>query len=834
MLSRKIENGIDYTKDKIKGPGKNIDIYSEQGYDQYLRRDTSRFANSNLENKRIPVESIINFNDQVNNVPEGENLYFTTERSQDATIDLLTDSEDIDFVYSEPDNQLKANLTETGATAGEYDFAKVTIDDKGRVTAIEANILSASAIVAVSDTTSIDLTNTAGTLTADVIPGGIAHNDLASKQGGTAGEYYHLTSAQNTLVGGITASAAELNILDGATLSTTELNYVDGVTSAIQTQLDNKQPLDATLTALAAYNTNGLLTQTAADTFTGRTITGTTDQITVSNGDGVSGNPTLSLPADVIIPTVITTPNTGLHILDTDASHDLIIKPGSNLTADKTFTLTTGDNDRTLNISAANVTFTSYGASLVAAANDVAAQILLSLVPGSNVQAWDAALDDFAGLTQAADKLPYFDSATTMATTDLTAFGRSLIDDVDAATARTTLGLVAGGAGDIWVEKAGDTMTGTLTVDINADNSAINIVQNATQTTHPIQLRNSADSAYTSAIDANGRFRSVASTSSGIAWMDGTLASTTYLTLNHTSTSGTLTNGTGDFNLNGASGQTVYINSTGIDINTIIRSADDDNMLNIDGGLNAIGIGDSPASAKRVTMSQSWSTTGNPTTLIVNGTQTAAAATTLKGATFNVFMTHTSGSLSGANVTEFNWTASGNGGTTSTVEGLNFIGTVGTGATVTTANYIHLYAPNVTGTLGTLNALKIDAGNVIFNDGAGNYDFRVEGQTNVNLLFVDASADTVQINSATTADSAKFYVDGKISTSGELEVNGDLNHDGSNIGFFGVAPAARASAYTVTNGSTDRAYDANATSIDELADVLGTLITDLKSYGLLQ
>lgn len=43
--------------------------------------------------------------------------------------------------------------------------------------------------------------------------------------------------------------------------------------------------------------------------------------------------------------------NTGLHILDTNASHDLIIKPGSNLTADRTFTLTTGDSDRTLTLS---------------------------------------------------------------------------------------------------------------------------------------------------------------------------------------------------------------------------------------------------------------------------------------------------------------------------------------------------------------------------------------------------------------------------------------------------------------------------------------------------
>ena len=37
------------------------------------------------------------------------------------------------------------------------------------------------------------------------------------------------------------------------------------------------------------------------------------------------------------------------------------------------------------------------------------------------------------------------------------------LSDLDnAATARTNLGLVAGGAGDIWVEKAGDTMTGVL------------------------------------------------------------------------------------------------------------------------------------------------------------------------------------------------------------------------------------------------------------------------------------------------------------------------------------------------------------------------------------
>lgn len=41
-------------------------------------------------------------------------------------------------------------------------------------------------------------------------------------------------------------------------------------------------------------------TQTALDgKFTQRTITGTTNQVTVTNGDGVSGNPTLSLPQNI-------------------------------------------------------------------------------------------------------------------------------------------------------------------------------------------------------------------------------------------------------------------------------------------------------------------------------------------------------------------------------------------------------------------------------------------------------------------------------------------------------------------------------------------------------
>lgn len=46
----------------------------------------------------------------------------------------------------------------------------------------------------------------------------------------------------------------------------------------------------------------------------------------------------------------LTFPLAGLHILDTNASHDLILSPGSNITADRTLTITTGDANRALTL----------------------------------------------------------------------------------------------------------------------------------------------------------------------------------------------------------------------------------------------------------------------------------------------------------------------------------------------------------------------------------------------------------------------------------------------------------------------------------------------------
>jgi hypothetical protein len=80
-------------------------------------------------------------------------------------------------------------------------------------------------------------------------------------------------------------------------------------------------------------------------------------------------------------------------------------------------------------------------------------------------------------------------------------------------------------------------------------------------------------------------------------------------------------------------------------------------------------------------------------------------------------------------------------------------------------------------------------GAVVINEAGADKDFRVEGDTDANLITADASADAVGIGTATPGS--------------KLEVKGTLRLSGSSSGYVGLAPASAAGSTTYTLPSAD-------------------------------
>lgn len=122
--------------------------------------------------------------------------------------------------------------------------------------------------------------------------------------------------------------------------------------------------------------------------------------LTLTTGDAartitLSGNPTLSdwfdqsvkTSAAVVFADVTVSNAGGLHILDSDESHDLIITTSSDLTADRTLTLVPGDAARTLTINASGTIYVTGGTDVALADGGTGASLA---DPGADrVMFWD-------------------------------------------------------------------------------------------------------------------------------------------------------------------------------------------------------------------------------------------------------------------------------------------------------------------------------------------------------------------------------------------------------------------------------------------------------------
>lgn len=110
---------------------------------------------------------------------------------------------------------------------------------------------------------------------------------------------------------------------------------------------------------------------------------------------------------------------------------------------------------------------------------------LLSTAIGVTVQAYNAKLGGIASLSVAADKISYFTGSSASATTDLTAFARTILAGADAAAVRAVLGsspleilqnsksaaytTVLADSGKHLLHPAADTTARTFTIDSNAN-----------------------------------------------------------------------------------------------------------------------------------------------------------------------------------------------------------------------------------------------------------------------------------------------------------------------------------------------------------------------------
>lgn len=163
----------------------------------------------------------------------------------------------------------------------------------------------------------------AGTITAVTLIGNVTGNVTGNLTGTVTGNATNVNGTvaiNNGGTGGTTASSARANLelgtistqnadavsITGGSISglSSALAIADGGTggsSATQARANlglvlgaDVQPFSNILTSISAVVSNGLLIKTGTNTVAGRTITGGTN-ITVSNGDGVSGNPTISV-----------------------------------------------------------------------------------------------------------------------------------------------------------------------------------------------------------------------------------------------------------------------------------------------------------------------------------------------------------------------------------------------------------------------------------------------------------------------------------------------------------------------------------------------------------
>ena len=401
---------------------------------------------------------------------QGGNTITATAADGDLTVNL---SQTSDFVIQDAGTPFI-----TATNSGELDIDNLRIDGNTiSSTDVNGNILLVPNGTGVVQTSAIDINGGSITGITDlaVADGGTGASDAATARTNLGIDIGSDIQAWDQALDDISGLA----VTDGNIIVADGTNWIAETGATARTSLGltigtDVQAYDAGLNSIAGLTTaaDQMVYTTGSDTYAVTNLTAAGRAI-LDDANAAAQRTTLGIDigSDIQAWDQALDDISGLAVTD----GNIIVADGTNwivetgATARTSLGLTIGTD-----VQAYDADLTTYAGitpsadiqSLLGSADYSTARTNLGLAIGSDVQAYDAGLNSIAGLTTAADQMVYTTGSDTYAVTNLTAAGRAILDDANAAAQRTTLGIDIGSDIQAW-DQALDDISGLAVTDGN-------------------------------------------------------------------------------------------------------------------------------------------------------------------------------------------------------------------------------------------------------------------------------------------------------------------------------------------------------------------------------